>query len=75
MYLISKFYANCENRENLMLTKYTCFTVTTNISLQVLESALGPTTKQSVCKNAMHMFVGMMTEHLSVAFMHKIMTF
>jgi len=28
MYLISRFYSNRENRENLMLAKYTRFTVT-----------------------------------------------
>ena len=27
MYLISRFYSNHENRENLMLAKYTCFTL------------------------------------------------
>jgi len=33
MYLISRFYWNHENRKNLMLAKYTCFTVCTFVSV------------------------------------------
>ena len=40
VYLISRFYSRRENRENVMLAKYTCFTVVTHTIIMHAESQI-----------------------------------
>jgi len=57
MYLISRFYSNHENRENLMLAKYTCFTLSKKADTWCLKtSQYMPQTASSIYIRCMSVY-------------------